>query len=398
MGENIICFAKDWNEDPTSIHHVMRLLAEQNRVLWINSIATRSPNLTSRRDLGKIGKKLCSFTQGPVQAGENLWVYTPIVLPFPHSQLAVRLNQLILRRTIQRLRKQLRMEEFQLWTFLPTVADYVGRLGESLVVYYCTDEWSQFSYVNGPRMAAAENRLLERADVVFATARSLVENRRPKNPNTFLATHGVDFDQFSQALDPATPIPDDLAALPRPVLGFYGTIHDWIDFDLLAYLAERHPEWSFALIGQAHVDVSGLTRFPNVHFLGRKSHRELPRYCKGFAAGLIPYVLNERILHVNPIKLREYLCAGLPVVSTALPEVEMYRQLCHIGDSRESFERGIAQALQSDTPELRRERSEAMRAETWHRKVADIGETVSRIKAAKQRKPEQEARVALEAK
>jgi hypothetical protein len=162
-GENIICFAKDWNEDPTSNNHVMRQLARRNRVLWMNSIATRTPSLASGRDLGKLRRKLASSLHGAKQVSENLWVYTPIVVPLPHSRLATALNSCILRATLRVLRRKLGMKEFQLWTFLPKVADYVGRLGESLVVYYCVDEWSKFSYVDGPKIAAAERRLCERA-------------------------------------------------------------------------------------------------------------------------------------------------------------------------------------------------------------------------------------------
>src|SRR5438128_10425974 len=94
--ENIICFAKDWNEDPTSNNHVMRLLARDNRVLWLNSIATRTPNFSSGRDLSKIGRKLASFARGPRAAADTLWVYTPIVLPFPHLRGATSLNRQIL--------------------------------------------------------------------------------------------------------------------------------------------------------------------------------------------------------------------------------------------------------------------------------------------------------------
>jgi glycosyltransferase involved in cell wall biosynthesis len=382
-GENIICFAKDWTEDPTSNNHVMSELARGNRVLWLNSISMRSPRLASGRDLKKMARKLASFLQGARQVRDRLWVYTPIVLPLPHSQLATALNRSILKSTLRMLRGKLGMKEFQLWTFLPNAVDYVGKLDESLVVYYCVDEWSQFDYLDGPRIAAAESLLCQRADVVFATARSLVERRRSLNPHTYLATHGVDHDLFARALDETTPIPADLAALPQPVLGFYGTIQDWVDLDLIASLAERHPEWSIAMIGKLCVETSHLARYPNIHWLGRKPHAELPNCCKGFAVGLIPYVLNERIMHVNPIKLREYLSAGLPVVSTALPEVEYYRDRCCVARGYEEFERGIATALAGDTPERRRERSDSMRAETWERKVAEVSAHVMRIKAQK---------------
>jgi glycosyltransferase involved in cell wall biosynthesis len=378
-GQNIICFAKDWSESPTSNNHVMVELAKTNRVLWLNSIATRTPKLSSGRDLGKIFRKLASFARGVEKVGDNLWVYTPVVLPLPHSRFATRLNQVILRLTLKLLRQHLRMREFQLWTFLPNAADYVGILGESLVVYCCVDEWSQFNYLDGAKTAEAERRLLRSADIVFASAQSLVDDRLPSNPETHLSRHGVDHAHFAAALDEKTPVPADVAGLPGPVIGFYGTLQDWVDFDLIAFLAERHPEWSIVLIGPVMTDVSKVTRFANVHLLGRKSHLELPNYCKAFDAGIIPYVLNERLRHVNPLKLREYLCAGLPVVSTALPEVEGYHSGCAIGRTHEEFNRALEQALRTDSPALRKERSDSMRSEAWGRRVADVGAEVMRV-------------------
>ena len=167
------------------------------------------------------------------------------------------------------------------------------------------------------------------------------------------------------------------------MLGFYGTIQDWVDLDLIAHLAERHPEWSIAMIGKICVDVSRLAKYPNIHWLGRKPHSELPGYCKGFTVGMIPYILNERILHVNPIKLREYLSAGVPVVSVALPEVEAYRDHCCLAGNAGEFERGIAAALAGDTPEQRRQRSDSMRAETWEEKVAVVSARVVQVQARK---------------
>ncbi len=385
-GENIVCFARDWHEDPTSNNHVMRELAKSNRVLWLNSIATRTPSLTSGRDLKKIVRKLTRFLRGPQQVQENLWVYTPLALPFPHSKPAVALNRTLLRATVRLLRRKLGMRDFQLWSFLPNVGDYVGTLGEAVSVYYCVDEWSLFSNIDGPKMEAAERRLCEKADLVFAVAGTLVTKKQPYNPETHLATHGVDHALFAAALDEKTPVPADLAALPQPVLGFYGTIQDWVDLDLIVYLASRHPEWTIALVGQAYVDTTILKAYPNIHLLGRRPHAELPNYCKGFAVGLIPYLLNERMRYVNPLKLREYLSAGLPVVSTAVPEVFCYEEVCTVAGDHAAFERGVEQALRTDTPDARCRRSAAMRAETWEQKVARLGEHVMRVKKEKCRK------------
>ena len=174
-GANIICFAKDWSEDPTSNNHVMKMLARDNEVLWLNSIATRTPKLSSSSDMGKIRRKLKSFVEGPqrVEGARGLSVFTPLVLPFPHSRAAVAMNRQILRGTTAYFRRRLGMHDFQLWSFIPTAVEYFGHLGESFRVYYCTDEWSQFSYVDGARVTAMERELCRRCDIVFTTSRTL---------------------------------------------------------------------------------------------------------------------------------------------------------------------------------------------------------------------------------
>src|SRR5690349_20477576 len=107
QGANIICFAKDWDETPTSNNHVMLELAKRNRVLWLNSIATRTPRLTSTRDLKKLLVKLAALLKGARQIRDNLLVYTPVVLPLPHSELANRLNRFVLLFYLRRLRRRL---------------------------------------------------------------------------------------------------------------------------------------------------------------------------------------------------------------------------------------------------------------------------------------------------
>jgi hypothetical protein len=180
----IIAFAKDWHEDPTSNHHVLIELARSRPVLWLNSVATRTPKLTSGRDLGKIKRKLGEFARGPVQVMDNLWVFSPLVLPLPHNPVAQRINQSILRATIAVVRRRLGLRDFDLWTFLPNTADYVGTLGERASVYYCVDEWSLFSYLDERATRAAEARLLAKVDACFAINHALADAKRAQQPAT----------------------------------------------------------------------------------------------------------------------------------------------------------------------------------------------------------------------
>ena len=383
--ENIVCFAKDWSEDPTSCNHVMRALSRSNRVLWLNSVGARRPNFASARDLRKMGNKVIGFLEGPREVEPNLWVYTPLVLPFPYSRGASRVNGWILKITVGILRRALGMRDFQLWTFLPTTAGFVGSLGESLSVYYCTDEWSGFSHLGLEPVAVMEQALCAKADVVFTTSRPLLERKSAYNRETHLASHGVDHAHFATALNAGTGIPEDIASLPRPILGFFGLIENWIDLDLLRYLARERPLWSIVLIGKSAVDVTSLKAHPNIHLLGRRPYRDLPGYARAFDVGICPFVSNELTRNINPIKLREYLSAGLPVVASGIPEAAGYPGACQLAGTPEEFLAACERAIQDDSRKLRKKRSEAMRGETWEGKAAETLRIALRVKAAGQR-------------
>jgi glycosyltransferase involved in cell wall biosynthesis len=268
-------------------------------------------------------------------------------------------------------------------------------MGESFVVYYCTDEWSHFSYVDGPKIVAMEKELCQRADIVFTTAKTLLERKKEYNPETHLASHGVDVAHFAKALDPKTELAAEVQGIKGPVIGFVGLIQDWVDTDAIAYLAEKKPDWTFVVIGKSLVDVSHLNK-PNVRLLGRKAYAELPPYMKRFDIGLIPFRLNELTRNVNPIKLREYFSAGLPVVSSDIPEVRMYADYkfgeedgalgCGVYRTHEELLALCEKALAADTPAARQKRSQAMLAETWEKKVEALGNHILRVKEKKRRR------------
>ncbi|HSW65010.1 MAG TPA: glycosyltransferase [Dissulfurispiraceae bacterium] len=374
-GKNILCFANDWHNDPTSKHQVMKLLSKNNRILWINSIGMRKPSVSSS-DLQRIIGKLKSWMKGLEQIGENLLVFTPIVLPFPSSGLARRINTLLLRSSLWYYRKQLGMRNFQLWTFVPTMVELAGTMGEEKLIYYCVDEWSKFSFMDGAAMRDMEIRLILKSDVVFTTADHLYRDKRQFNENTYLIEHGVDHAHFSPALNAELPVPDDVKDVPRPILGFFGLIHEWIDLDLIEHVARMRPDWSIVMIGKSSVDISRFAKYRNVFFLGQKPYEVLPSYCRVFAAGLIPFAVNELTINVNPIKLREYLSAGLPVVSTQLPECEKYRDIVQIAGTYDDFAACVEQVLAADSREARQARSDRMAAETWDAKVERISDCI----------------------
>ena len=381
MATPIIAFSKDWHEDPTSNHHVLRELAKTRRVLWLNSLATRTPDITSARDLGKIGRKLREFTRGAVHVENDLWVATPLVLPLPQSAAASWVNRQILRFTIQGLRAQLGIDRFHLVTFLPNTAPYLGTLGEELAMYYCVDEWATFPGLDREGTLAIERALLERVDATFTTSLALRDKKSRHCRHTFLAPHGVDHAKFARALDDGLTVPADLAALPGPVIGFFGTLRDFLDYELIAHVAKARPEWSFALIGQELCDIGPLKGLPNVHLLGQKRHGELPAYCKGFDVGLIPYRIDDDVKFINPLKLREYLSAGLPVVSTPMPEVQPYAHLCHLAGTGDEMIAAIERALGEGGLEARRARSAGMQGETWQARALAIAHVIDQLEA-----------------
>jgi glycosyltransferase involved in cell wall biosynthesis len=203
------------------------------------------------------------------------------------------------------------------------------------------------------------------------------------NPETHLARHGVNHSHFAKALLPATAVAAELKDIQGPVLGVIGFIDERVDLQLLENLARANAQWTVVVVGRTHVDVTALQKIPNIKFVGRVPYSRLPEFCKGFTVGLIPFQVNEYTRHVNPIKLREYLSAGLPVVSTKLPEVEVYGQLCTVAATHDEFIEGVKRALQDNSQRTKQSRSDAMRQETWEQKVTELCTHVIRVKQAK---------------
>jgi len=272
----------------------------------------------------------------------------------------------------------------QLWSFAPDVADFARYFGEEAVVYYCVDAFGEFRGYNRELIERRERELLRRSDVVITTSEPLFESKRVHHPNVHLVEHGVDHRHLARALDEQTPIPADVARWPRPVFGFVGVVGDWVDVPLVAELARRRPDASVVIIGprSATFGTAGLPR--NLHWLGPREHRLLPGYLKAFDVGLIPFRQVPLTHNANPIKLYEYLAAGVPVVSTSLPAVRPLAGSVWLADDAAATAAACDEALRHNSPAARSDRSRLMIAHSWTRRLEEISEIVT---AAIQRDP-----------
>jgi glycosyltransferase involved in cell wall biosynthesis len=367
----IVCLSSiDWDFLWQGHQQIMSSLAEAgNRVLFVESTGVRHP---TARDIPRLWRRFRGGGRGHPERRrpDNVRVYSPVVLPFPYSRLARALNRPLLRRAIRRDTRGWSAERPIVWNFLPTPLSrsLVRALNPALSIFHCVDHLSA-STAAAARLGDSETQCFAESDLVFVTSQFLLDRARPLNPHTHLLPSGVDFPHFARARQDRAPLPDDLRALPRPVIGYLGGLHQWLDQTLLFEMAVRRPDWSFALVGPTQTDVSALTRLPNVHALGTRGPEQVPHYLRGFDVATVPYRLAEYTHHVYPAKLNEYLAMGLAVVATPLAEILRFNRdhgnVVAVAADAAVFETAVATALAERDPAKAARRVEVARTNSW---------------------------------
>lgn len=384
-GHDIICFSNDWHQDPLSKHHIMSRLASQNRVLWINSIGLRRPRIAGQ-DMAKAWEKAKAlFARSVYSPRKNLYVSNFFAVPFHGQPIADALNSRLLAYQVKCRQQKLGFTNPILWTFLPNVAGLCHHIKRKALVYYLTDDFTQFTGHPSQAVAEMERRLIGQSDIIIASAQKLAEKKSDGKRKIHVVSHGVDHRHFRKALTMDNhQVPRDIKDIRKPVIGFYGEINDWLDLAMLAKIAVKRPQWSLVLIGRVAVevgDIGYLLKLPNVHWLGQKKYAHLPEYCAAFDAALIPMKINALTLNVNPLKLREYLAAGLPVVSAPLPEVKPYKDVVLFAETEDQWIEAIEQALQRPKKEWAHRLSQRVAGEDWEVKVEEISEIIEKALA-----------------
>ena len=383
-GQDIVCISSiDWDFIWQGHQQIMSTLAANgNRVLFVENTGVRRPNF---KDIPRLRKRIRNWwrgTKGFRQEQDNLFVYSPLVLPFPYSRIARWMNRFIITRAIRRWIQALGLQRPLVWTFLPTplALDIIDAIEPTLVIYYCIDDFESSS--SGARLIRqAEDRLLKAADLVFVTSERLRHRVLEQREQVEVLPFAVDFPRFEKERLANQSKPNELVEIDSPIVGYVGGLHRWVDQELLVEAARVLPDVEFVFVGPEQCDMSKLKAQPNIHLLGSRNYDELPRYIKCFDVGLIPYVLSEYALNVYPTKLNEYLAMGLPVVATNLPEVrkfnEDFNDVVRIGDEPASFASQIQESLANNTPAQVQRRIEVASQNSWQARLEHMSTLIT---------------------
>jgi glycosyltransferase involved in cell wall biosynthesis len=385
--QSIICFAGEdwWYHHQHSKNHIMRRLARAgNRVIFVNSISMGLPSLTSPDLFSKIKRKLRSYAKPVRITEEGVVVVSPAVLPFYSSRLARAINRWLLVAQIKLLMVAFDMRSPLLWIAIPTAGEVVGRLGEQALIYQVSDKYdaNQMDHATASNVIAGmHEELLERADLIYYSGRKLYEDDCAAHPEIAgkakRLEQAVDYEHFASATLREWLEPDDIAAVPPPRLGYFGAIDSWLmDQELIRHVSLKRPEWHWVLIGlrAAPLDIESLG---NVHYLGSKPYSSMPRYAAAFDVCVLPWVTgNEFVNYGSPIKVREYLATGKPVVITPLYEYEPLDGILRISRGYDDFIAKVEDSLANDSIERREARQQAVKESTWDVRAEEVSKDI----------------------
>jgi glycosyltransferase involved in cell wall biosynthesis len=378
MKRDLIVFGEDWGRHPSSTQHIIRRLAADRKIVWINSVGMRRPRLNisdAKRVFEKIGKR-SSSVQRPkrkVSVPDNMKVIEPKVLPLPGSQIAAVINRKIGARKINDQIKAANLNNPAIWVSVPTAVDLLPALPQAPVAYYCGDDFGGLDGVDHEPVLKCETTLAQIAQKIFTVSPELA--KKFDKSKVVDLPHGADIEMFAKPAERAVDLP-----LGNKVAGFYGSISAWLDQDLMRQVAISKPDWTFVFIGDIRCDVTKLSHLRNVRLLGARPHDQLPRYAQHWTVSMLPFVDNAQIRACNPLKLREYMATGTPIISTPFPALEPYSPWINIESSATGFQSALEFArIESANPERRASRANAVAGETWEARAQQAAAVIDAL-------------------
>lgn len=379
-GKDIICFAPNdwWFHNVYANKQIMQCFACENRVLYINSTGIRTPSFHDSHICRRIMNKIKSFMRFFSNPEKNIYVFTPIAFPLMKNKedLILKINFILLVFQLTIIMKLYNFNKSLLWVSSPVfknIAFFLKKKYGLPLLFYCVDNLSLFSGVNSGYMRTLERELHGTADLAFYVNSQLAEERKCWGGNVRVVTHGVDYNHFSQAQELRIQLPADIVYVKKPIVGYVGEIKP-LDFQLIKFLAQKHPDKSFLFIGSIYEDLSKFNFPQNVYFLGQKKYKELPNYMQLFDCFCLFYDLKDPFNYYrNPKKLLEYFATGKPVVSVDTPPLRNFGELIYIAENYDQFSDYINEALKEKMLSKSNARIAVAKKHTWEYVADTIG-------------------------
>lgn len=364
--DGIICFGgADWwyhNRGHYDIQ-MCRQFARRVPVLYVNSIGVRTPSVSEGgMFFRRVVRKLRSWRRGFRQIDDHFAVLSPITVP---GRVGRALSRPLLLRQVRRASHHMGIVAPLLWIETPTAASLLDDIDHVGLVYQRTDRYEEFTGVNRGDIEGYDRALKAEAAVTLFCSTYLFEAERTGCRAQFV-DHGVHSKRFESAGRVHTD-PKDMATLGRPRVGFVGGIDDHtFDVDLFLAVAQGLPDVTFVLVGGSSLPEGWCTR-RNVALLGQKDYEQVPDYMAACDVLIMPWNQNEWIRACNPVKLKEYLAVGRPIVTTPFEELRRYEGLVRIAAGARDFTAAIVSAIEDgEDPLPGRDR---VREETWTAKA-----------------------------
>lgn len=356
----IVCFSSvPWDGLRQRHQQIMSRLAKKNhKIVYVEPTnileAIKKPNMFFNR----------------VKIIDDIILVTPLFFPLHHKiKLFEKIDLLISSHILNKILNNFGLKEVDVvWSFSPYFNFIIPSIKKyKILVYDCADESEGFhSSEHGKTwILNKEKQILAKSDLVFVTSDRLHEKCIEFNSNVCLAPNGVPA-HFFDSTDKIS-IPTDMEKIRHPIIGYVGSLADWLDYEALYDVAMNNDNYSFVFVGPINTDnlkLKNLQSMKNVYFVGTKKHRDIPAYINQFDVCLIPFKIQDLTQSSQPIKLFEYFALGKPVISSRLSEIEKFEEFVHITNEND-FSEKIKNALCEDSFELSMKRKKIAKQYDW---------------------------------
>ena len=379
---SLVVFSDDWGRHPSSCQHLIKQLLPNYEVLWVNTIGTRTPQL-DWATINRIGEKLGQWFKRPnknagegaspeVQGHENLRVVNPRMWPWFSKSIDRRFNRWLLTKQLNPLIETLPQPVTAITT-LPITADLPGRLSVDNWLYYCVDDFGEWPGLDGSTLRRMDEVMINRADSIVAVSEHLRRMISSCGRDSRLLTHGVDLDHWQNSVKN-----DEESKTSTPTAVFWGVVDRRLDTQMLTALSQRIDDGQIVLIGPQQDPDPAVLSLPNVLAIGPRPFAELPSIARTADVLIMPYADLPVTRAMQPLKMKEYIATGRPVVVSDLPAVRNWSDCMDVSSTPEQFADAVMLRIAGGVTFQQREARQRLQSEGWSAKATELESALQR--------------------